>query len=153
MWASSPLSAETPPRRALRRYESKTGLLPCQLEATAGSSQFFHPVYEVLQSLESGLNLVEGAGQLDEDAACQNPIYQIVPAEKILAFEIQSVMETEKGPDIRERSSGWKEVMSQIVLEYGDVQGLQYGVDPWISGRAIGLSFHPARRYEGLKRL
>jgi hypothetical protein len=62
--------------------------LPCQLETTAGSSQFFHPVYDVLQSIESGLNLVECAGQLDEDAACQNPIDQIVPTEKILAFEI-----------------------------------------------------------------
>ncbi|PWC56064.1 hypothetical protein TSO221_03210 [Azospirillum sp. TSO22-1] len=98
--------------------------MPCQLEATAGSSQFFHSVYGFIQSIQSGLNLIKGTGQLDEDTACQNPIDQIVSAEKILAFEIQSMMETKKGPDIRERSSGWKEVMSQIVLENSFVQGL-----------------------------
>jgi hypothetical protein len=70
--------------------------LPCQLEAAAGSSQFFHPVYEVLQSLESRLNLVEGAGQLHEDAAGQNPIDKIVPAEKVPPLKIQSMMEAEE---------------------------------------------------------
>ena len=56
-------------------------------------------------------------------------------------------METEKSPDIRERSSGWKEVMSQIVLENCAVQGPQHSVDPWISGRAIDRRDRKTRQW------
>lgn len=53
--------------------------MPCQLKAAASSSKFFYPICEALQRPKSWLNLVKGAGHLYKDAACQNPIDQIIP--------------------------------------------------------------------------